>query len=391
MSIKLYDEEKQKRIRRGEEPFYFPITFSRIDRYQDCPRWYQFEYKDKLGHIGSDAAELGTALHVFQELLFTDGIEKANEIATAMVPLTMSEEWQNAKAIIEQITIKKDFLYAAEAKLRYEFKSIRVPKEGAPEPWTIQNEAKIDQLFVYHDQHTLEVIDGKSGRQVEKEVAKDMQLKLYCLTALKNLEDLDIRTVIGTQAQWRFGRLASATWTLDEMQEFDVMIERIATAMLNDEEFDPKPETHCMWCPHALRCDAAQTLLPKEVTIGDKTLPVIIDNDETATKVGEGILHLEAILARYRNSLRGFIREFRTPVRVGEKTFDWHRHATLKIGSLGDLLERANDSSIDLSPYISFNNTTGRSLIKKYPEIKEALVESQYEKFEYRKPGEEDE
>ena len=112
--VKVYDEEKQLRIRRNEEPGYYPFTYSRADRYKDCAAWFKFEYIDKLGYVGSDKAELGTALHVFQELLFTDGIERANEIATAMVPLSMSEDWENAKAIIEQITIKKDFLFAAE-------------------------------------------------------------------------------------------------------------------------------------------------------------------------------------------------------------------------------------------------------------------------------------
>jgi hypothetical protein len=386
--MKFYDEEKQKRIRQGTEKGYYPISYSRIDRYEECPAWFKFEYIDKLGHIGSDKAELGTALHVFQELLFTDGIEKANEIATAMVPLSMSEDWENARKIIEQIAIKKDNLYAAEARFHYEFPVLKVGEEV--ETVTIQVEAKIDQLFVYADQGIAEVVDGKSGRNVEKDVEHDAQLKLYGLTVLKNLEGLDVHTIVGTQAQWRLGRLPSASWSKEQLEEFGQTIERKAAVMVNDQEFVPKPGTHCMWCPFVLRCDAGQKYLPKEVTIGGKTLPVIIDNPETAQRVGEGILHLEAMLARYKNSLRGFIKEFRSPVRVGEKTFDWHRHYTYKLSDLEGFIRFGSENNLDLSPYVSFNNTTGKTLIKNHPEAKESLVSTQWEKFEFRNPGEEE-
>jgi PD-(D/E)XK nuclease superfamily protein len=386
--MSVYDEEKQQRIRRGEEPGYFPITFSRIDRYQECPRHYQYEYVDKLGKVSGDAAELGTALHVFQEILFTDGIEKANEIATAMVPLAMSEDWQNARKIISEISIRKDALYATEARFHWEFKALRVTEAQEPEPWTVQVETKIDQLFVFPEKGIAEVVDGKSGRRVEKDVRNDSQLKTYAISAIRNLEGLGIHTVIGTQAQWRLGKLVSASWSVEELEDFAQQIEGISATILNDQKFKPTPGVHCMWCPFALRCDAAQKLLPKEVKIGEKTLPVLIDNAEDATNVAAGIVHLEAILKRYRDSLRGFIREYGTPVKLGEHTYDYHRHKTLKIGSLDDLIEIARENEIDLSKYLSFNNTTGKTLIKEFPAIKEALVESQYEKFELRKPGE---
>ena len=400
----LRTEEQQLRIRKNEEPGFFPLSYSRIKTYTDCKRRYRYENIDKLGRISGDAADLGSAAHVFQEVMFTDGIEAANMAARAMVPLSKSQEWINAKTIIESIVIKKDFLYSAEARIHWEFPAIKQMTDAnsqranelgisSSEVYTIQIEAKIDQLFVYPEQSTIEIIDGKSGAQVpnERELQNDPQGKLYGVVVLENLRELGIKKVIFTQAQWKYGRLVTVSYSLDELEEYKYQIMAIGQEILNEQEYEPSPDTHCHWCPFVLMCDAAQKMLPKSVNIAGLELPPVITNDAEAELIGKGVIHLEEIAKRYRAAIRGYVKETGKPIKVGEKGgWGWWKRSTLKIDNLSLLFETANAIGIRLDAYLSFNNKVGKTLVKKNPTLMEGLVEEQYPFFDYKENIEKD-
>lgn len=394
----LRTEDQQLRIRKNEEPGFFPLSYSRIKTYTDCKLRYKFENIDKLGRISGDAADLGSAAHVFQEVMFTDGIEAANTAARAMVPLSKSQEWINAKTIIESITIRKDFLYSAEARLHWEFPAdLFIENQKLPSLYTVQVEAKIDQLFVYHEEHTIEIIDGKSGSIVpnQKELQSDPQGKLYGVVVLENLKELDIKKVIFTQAQWKYGRLVTVEFSVEELEEFKQQVMAIGQEMLNEEykeiPYEPSPDTHCHWCPFVLNCDAAQRWLPATVKIAGVELPPVITNDEEAERIGAGVVHIEAIAKRYRAAIRGYAKENNKIVKVGEKGgWGWFRRSTLKLGSLSKLQEIAKDKGINIEPYLSFNNKAGKTLVKNNPALMEGLVEEQYPFFDHKTNTEKD-
>lgn len=370
-----------------------------------CKRRYKYENIDKLGRISGDKADLGSAAHVFQEVMFTDGIEAANAAARAMVPLSQSEEWINAKKIIESIVIKKDFLYSAEARWHWEFPAIKDMPDAntqranelgisSSEIYTIQVEAKIDQLFVYHEDHIMEIIDGKSGRQVpnETELKSDAQGKLYAVVVLENLKELGFKKILFSQAQWKFGRLLTAEYNIEELEEFKQQIMAIGQQMLNEEKFEPSPDTHCHWCPFVLNCDAAQRMLPKTVEIAGLELPPVITNDNEAERIGKGVLHLEAIAKRYRAAIKGYAKETGQTVKVNEGGWDFWTRKTLKIADLKKLLEVAEQEGIDIAPYLSYNNKAGKTLAKKNPILlDDGLVEQQYPFFSHKaKLGDDD-
>lgn len=374
----LRTAEQQLRIRRNEEDGFFPISYSRIKRYQECPRWYKYENIDKLGRIQGTAAELGSAAHVFQEVMATDGIEKALIAARAMVPLSKSDEWLNAKNIIESIIIKKDYLYLAEKALHMEF-----PGEKDGKEYVIQLEAKIDQLFVYPKK--IEIIDGKSGRQVETNLDGNPQGKTYGVTVLENLWELEIEEVIFTQAQWKYGRLISTRFSIEELVEYKQQIIAVGRKMLNEKEFLPTPGTQCHWCPFVLRCDAAQKMLPPLVEIAGEKLPPAITSDEEAEIIAQGVIHLEEILKRYKDAIRGYIKDNNDrTVRVGKGGFNWWKRETLKIVSLQTLIDIAKSKNINIESFLSFNNKIGKTLVKNHPEFLEGLVKDQYPFFDFK-------
>lgn len=383
----LRTTEQQQRIRKNEEPGFFPLSYSRIQSFNNCQRRYKYENIDKLGKISGDAAELGSAAHAFQEVMFTEGIERANEIARAMVPLSKSIEWINARNIIESIVIKRDFLYLAEGRMHWEFPVAKNTNEGGSEVYTVQVEAKIDQLFVYPHLNTFEVVDGKSGTQVptENELKQDLQGKLYSLVVLENLGELGIEKVLFSQAQWKYGRIVTVEYGIEELKEYKHQIIAIAQEMINEQSFKPEPNTHCHWCPFVLQCDAAQKMLPKMVEIAGQELPAIITSDEDAERIGKGVIHLEEIAKRYRAAIKGYVKETGKPVRVGERGgWGFSRRSTLKLGDLSKLMEIAQDKHIDLQSFLNFNNKTGKTLIKNHPEFLEGLNQEQYPWFDFK-------
>jgi len=395
--LTLRTEEQQLRIRKNEEPGFFPLSYSRAKTYDDCALRYKYENIDKLGRISGDAADLGSAAHVFQEVMFTDGIEAANAAARAMVPLAKSVEWMNAKTIIESIVIKKDNLFGAELRMHWEFPvehtGFDVDHDGSRETIIVQVEAKIDQLFVYHEENTIEIIDGKSGSQVpnEKELQADSQGKLYAVVVIENLGDLGIKKVKFTQAQWKYGRLITVEFSIEELEEFKHTFMAKAAKIINDQEFEPQPDTHCHWCPFVLNCNAAQRMLPQMVEIAGLKLPPVITTDEEAEQIAKGVLHLEEIAKRYRAAIRGYTKETHKNVRVGEKGgWGWFKRSTLKIGDLSLLLETASAMGIKLDAYLSFNNKVGKTLVKDHPDLMEGLVEEQYPFFDYKANTEKD-
>jgi hypothetical protein len=387
----LRTEEQQLRIRKNEEPGFFPLSYSRIKTFKDCEQRYKYENIDKLGRISGEAADLGSAAHVFQEVMFTDGIEAANTAARAMVPLAKSQDWLNAKNIIESIVIKKDYLFGAELVMHWEFPATKTTydRSGADfeVPHIVQIESKIDQLFVYSHLHSIEIIDGKSGAQVpnEKELQDDPQGKLYAIVVLENIGELGIEKVTYTQAQWKYGRLVTVQYSIDELMEYRQQVMAIAHEMINEQEFAPEPNTHCHWCPFVLNCQAAQKMLPDMVRIAGIELPPVITTDEQAEKIAKGVLHLEVIAKRYRAALRGYTKETKRNVSVGEKGgWGWFKRSTLKIADFSLLFETAIALGIKLDPYLSFNNKVGKTLVKNNPTLMEGLVEEQYPFFQYR-------
>lgn len=387
--------EQQIRIRHNEEPGFFPLSYSRIDGYKRCKLRYKYENIDKLGRVSGEHADLGSAAHTFQEVLLTDGIEKAADMARAMVPLGKSKAWLNAKAIIESIEYKKDHLYLSERSLHWEWPATKLMPDAqssraeqigvsSSEVYTIQLEAKIDLLFVNTEAKSIEIIDGKSGRQVDTKLDENVQGKIYAITVLENLGDLDIERILFTQAQWHFGRLVTVEYSREELVEYKAQIEAIGRQMLNESEYKPTPGNHCHWCPFVMRCDAAQKILPPLVEIAGEKLPSVITSDEEAAAIGQGVIHLEEIVKRYKEAIRGYVKETKRPIKIGEGGWDWFRRSTLKVEDLDVLIKLASEKKINISAFLSFNNRTGKTLVKHHPEFLEGLVEDQYPFFDFK-------
>jgi hypothetical protein len=166
---------------------------------------------------------------------------------------------------------------------------------------------------------------------------------------------------------------------------YEAYIESICKEMVVEQDFRASPGTQCHWCPFALRCDAAQRLLPSEFLFQGKTIPIFIDSPEAAMAIGEGVLHLEAAAQRFRKALGGYIRENEVPVQVGDKKWDYHKKKTLKlvdhVGFAQFVLQHYSEEQIGKT--ISFNGKSGKGVIKNDSKAHSFFEEQQYTKFGY--------
>jgi hypothetical protein len=309
-------ESHQKRIRSGFYPDeWFPISHSQIERYELCPRWYEFENIKRLGRESGHAASIGTELHDIQRELAELGLEGTRTYLSAMVPLTRSKDFKLLRDALEQVYIKREYLYSTEATYHWEWEAQR-DRDG--KLLKVQFEARPDFIFIDPIEGQLEIVDGKSSKDVLPEIDDDPQGLSYSVV-VTNLPEFDLfasQDILFTQIQWAKGRTVSTIFSVDKIVEWGEFLKNKTKAILNDEEFKPQTGVHCQWCPFILKCDAGQKKLPELVEIADMELPAHIDNWEDATRIAEGLAYLRAFYLRYEKALAGYMR-------FAEKTEGW--------------------------------------------------------------------
>jgi hypothetical protein len=371
----------------------YPLSYSRIARYQTCPRWYKFESVEDLGSTTGEAARLGTALHEFHQTAATDGIETAYRVMSAMVTFSKSRDFQYMRDVAAQLVTKKDALYGVEVPVNWAFDILR-RNESGDELIRVEFQSYLDFLFVYPD-GVVEIVDGKSGRQLSDDISDDPQGKSYGVGILKHplLQGLNIWKVIFTQAQWRLGKLVSTSFTLADLQEHEAHIQAIAEEIVNDQKFAPSPGIHCSYCPFVFKCDAANKMLPKTFEFNGSEFPVIL-NDDNERDFVRGYLQLQAIYYRYSDIIRGRVKESGVPVSGPDgRTFDYHTSRSKRVSDASGLIHEAERLGVepdDLSDAISLSKKAGK-LIKDNPTLRDYTKEISYVKWGYRKPDEDDE
>jgi hypothetical protein len=300
-------EARQRRIRAGIEEGWYPVTHSRMARYQLCPRFYRYEYEDKLPRPGGPSADLGTLAHQYSEIVANDGYDAAAAIARITIPFDKRKEFLAIKNVIDAIELKRDFLYESEYTVHRTWSVLR-KRDNAT--LTVQYEGRIDLLFLFPERHMVEVIDGKSGRNVGDVLSDDPQGASYLSAVRESFADLDLHSFLFTQAQWRMGRLVTVEFTEEDLDIYDRQMRATTEQMVNDNEFKPRPGAHCHWCPYSLRCDVGQRFLGDQVVnLLGREVGIYLTDYEDAVRLASVIPHLEAQVKRLKDALKGYVRD----------------------------------------------------------------------------------
>lgn len=290
--------EEYYKIRRGEHPNIFPMDHSRLETYNRCPLLYKLQYLDRLPRISGDAAGLGSVVHDFMEIYLNQGIDAARVFVSAILPLSKHKDFLRISQTMSEISFKGK-PYATERRFHF-----YAPIGNK----TVQFEAKIDALFIYTDK--AEVVDGKTGRQLNSEVDNDPQGMFYALACLRTeeLAPFEFSDIIFTQAQFQVGKLVSAEFSREDIESFERFLHANVKEVIEDTSFRPRPGPHCQWCPYiASHCPVGQSITPEFLNIGGQDIKIRATNLDEAQVLAEQAMYLDALVRRMKGALKGFM------------------------------------------------------------------------------------
>ena len=233
-----------------------------VDRFLNCPRWYHYQYEERIGADGNVRPLLrGIALH---EVLAEDSRrikrgmrlrEDVRELVKRALPVTkypdaLKPAWnedvdQVVKGVnwtrerLLEITATSEIL-AIEEILSYRLRGFNPP---------VMLRAKVDLVVKHHD-GTLEIIDYKGGQSSRENSIQQLLSRIVVANTYGTHERV-ITTTIHAVVQ----QVASRELTKTECEPTWKAIISAIDGIRSDER-TPTPSPLCDWCPYFDRCPA---------------------------------------------------------------------------------------------------------------------------------------
>ena len=247
------------------------LSFSRLQRYEQCPRSFKLHYVDGLSCEPSAELNFGKAMHRALERLVG---EHARTIDPAVLSLERAERlWQQAWAESGVVGIGP---FYEGLKMLGTF----VRSEGVVDPVTVlavEREFEIavgrfrvigaiDRVDRTGD-NSIRIRDYKTGRLLptRAEVDESLQLSLYCLAARELWPWAE--TVELELDMLRHDVRLRTTRTEADLDAARRYIEAIGERTESDTEFAARPGPNCVHCDHKVQCDAYLRALRGERTV----------------------------------------------------------------------------------------------------------------------------
>ncbi len=204
-------------------------SFSRLAKYENCPRSARYAYIDKLPEPKAEAMERGSRIHKLAEDYVRKGGRLPKELKQFKDEFSQLRQWE------------------AETEAQWAF-----DQNWAPTDWFGKDtwvRIMVDAThFEYDDDgnaDTLVIIDHKTGKKKADGEYED-QLELYALGGFATwdvskvrveLWFLDSGDIVPDEYYQRFVPAAKKRWA------------KRAARMLKDETFAPIAGFKCRWCP----------------------------------------------------------------------------------------------------------------------------------------------
>jgi RecB family exonuclease len=236
------------------------LSFSRLQRYEQCPRSFKLHYVDGLPSESAPELEFGRAIHVVLEQL-------VGEHALSFEPAELSLDqagrlWQAEWARSGLIGVGR---FYEGLKILESF----VAREGVLDPASILGTERpfeieigrfrvvgaIDRVDRTGDK-SIRIRDYKTNRVLftRDEVAESLQLSLYAIAARQLwpwAEQIELQyDMLRHDVRLRTARTDAE---LDAARRY---IEALGERIEADGEFAPRPNPNCVHCDHKERCDA---------------------------------------------------------------------------------------------------------------------------------------
>jgi hypothetical protein len=228
-----------------------------------CPSWQSDPTGSKFADEGTVAHHVAAKCLIYTEPAdtFTSAVFGPDEIPNIATRVQVTQEMaEYVQAYIDYVVSRADgHQLLVEEKL--EFSDV----VGVPDQFGTS-----DAVILRGDE--IEIVDLKYGKGVRVDAAWNPQLLIYALAAVRAYEafGFDFQRVVTTVHQPRLDHVDSATYTMDEIEEFQRQLQAAVERVLEAQQA-PAPtynpgEKQCRWCARKANCPAVQTLV--QDTIG---------------------------------------------------------------------------------------------------------------------------
>lgn len=284
------------------------LSYSRLSRYEQCPLSYRLQYIDKLPSEPGVPLRFGKAVHAVLERLVREHCDEEREgrLHEDRALELWREEWEKNDLNGPEIFSDGTSILRSFVSRQGDIDSLDVlaiEKEFHLSVGTFPVLGFIDRVDRVDD-HTVEIIDYKTNRQMfsRVEVDSSIQLSLYELAARKIWPwAKDVRL---TFDMLRHGCRQTTSRTPEQLEEARAYVDTIGSQSEADETFTARLNSNCVWCDHKGHCPAYAGALSgaRGVVCKDTS-----DLEQVAAE-REEVASLAKIIAARKGELEGLIK-----------------------------------------------------------------------------------
>ncbi len=335
------------------------LSYTRISRWETCPRSYRLRYMDGREAPGGEAAQLGKAVHRAIELLELQHV-RAGRRATIGREAAVTA-WREASS-------EHDLVGAAAFAEGLELVQRFVDAQGALDPASVlaverRFEIEVGGRAVVGvidradrlDEETVEIIDFKTNRLLftRDDLATNLQLSLYALAARRLWPWA--KGVVLTFWMLRHDVKQRTTRSAEDLEAAAACVQTVAERLAAETEYAPRPNPLCACCDYRRGCPAYAEMLQGKHEHAAEDL----EDLEQVAREREEVAALAKALYRRKDELDKALRA--RLEREGPLVLAGARYSTFRVTSRDYPLERTVEA---------LARATGRPA----PELREELA-----------------
>lgn len=217
-------------------------SYSRLNLYRQCPRYFHCRYIEKRPEAPSDALERGTAVHEAIAAYTRHCLD-----AGLQTDVQFLRDYQGTDEVREILETYADTHLIEPGN--YEIEQMwEIPLNGHIW-WGVIDQLKDEQCRAL-------ITDAKTDHVIrsQAEIDKDFQLRCYAWMAADKYPDAE--EFICSIDFVRHGAIRSTTYTTEDIPVIEKEILDAIDAIEADQEYKPTPGSYCAWCSWTADCPA---------------------------------------------------------------------------------------------------------------------------------------
>jgi RecB family exonuclease len=284
------------------------LSYSRLSRFEQCPRSFKFQYIDKLPSEPGMPLRFGKVVHAALERLLREVIEQErsgpldpNRAVTLFAEAWRAEGIAGLQEFAAGVQMIREYVRAEGIVDHRDV--LAVEKEFRLQVGRFEVLGFIDRVNRIDDE-TIEVLDYKTNRALftRDELDSSMQMSLYEI-AVRRLWPW-AKTVRLVFTMLRHGIRQTTSRTPEQLEAALAYVETLGRMTEETTDYPARVGGQCVWCDHRANCDA----YGKALAGGRKELGADLADLEAVAREREEVASLAKILTARKYELEGVLK-----------------------------------------------------------------------------------